>query len=282
MMTRAPHVKANEIRLKRQSHYGSFVLVEGRDDRLFLQQFADSEECRITVANGKKNVVEVVEILEADRFPGIVGIVDADFDHFEGSRLSSDNLVVLETVDLEALLIRSTALDRVLVELGSTKKIAGFGRDVREALVGAAVWIGCLRLHSRRNELRLKFKNLKYSVFVDKRSLTTRNRDLVRAVMNLSQRPDLSLEGTARKIGDICFSLDDPWLVCYGADMVRVLAFGLRQTLGTNRAAAVAPCVVRRYLRLAFQWSDMNNSRLGRDMREWEVRNSGYRVLGPE
>ncbi len=282
MMTRTPQAKANEIRLKRHLHHGSFVLVEGRDDRLFLEQFADSEECRVTVANGKDNVVEVVAILEADRFPGIVGIVDADFDHYEGIESSSENLVVLETVDLEAMLIRSPALDRVLVELGSTNKIAKFGRDVRETLVAAAVRIGCLRLHSRQSELHLKFSKLRYRAFVDKGTLATRDRDLVRAVMNLSGRPDLPLDDIARKIADIRSSLDDPWLLCYGADMVKILAFGLRRTLGTNDARAVAPGVVRQCLRLAFGWSDMNNSRLGRDIRYWEARNPSYRVLGAE
>ena len=38
--------------------------------------------------------------------------------------------------------------------------------------------------------------------------------------------------------------------VCYGADMVEILAQGLRKTLGTNSAQAVAPEVVRRCLRL--------------------------------
>ena len=40
-MKRSPNVRANAIRLKRQEHGGSFLVVEGRDDRLFFEQFVD-------------------------------------------------------------------------------------------------------------------------------------------------------------------------------------------------------------------------------------------------
>ena len=278
-MRRSPTVKANEIRLKRQVHKGCFLVVEGRDDRLFFEQFADRTNCQVTVADGKPNVTDVVAILEADRFPGVVGVVDADFDHFEGNPCSSENLIVLETVDLEALLIRSSALDRVLVELGSGEKIARFGRNVRETLVAAAVWIGCLRLHSQRAELSLKFVGLRYRQCIDVESLTIDLHALVQEVVNRSQRFDLPRQDIAQTISAIHSSVEDHWLVCYGTDMVAILAVGLRKALGTNNAQAVATNVIRRCLRLAFQWSDLNESDLGGDLREWEARNSGFCVL---
>ena len=68
-MTRSPNVRANAIRLRRQEHGGSFLVVEGRDDRLFFEQFVDRRCCWVIVADGKRNVVDVVGILEADGFP---------------------------------------------------------------------------------------------------------------------------------------------------------------------------------------------------------------------
>ena len=68
--------------------------------------------------------------------------------------------------------------------------------------------------------------------------------------------------------------------MCYGADMVEILALGLRRTLGTNSAQAVAPEVVRSCLRLAYHWADLNDSRLGRDLRAWEANNPEFRVFG--
>ena len=278
-MRRRPAVKANEIRLKRQDHRGCFLVVEGRGDRLFFEQFVDRDACSVTVADGKQNVVAVIEILEADHFAGVVGVIDADFDHVEGTERVSDNLITLETVDLEALQIRSFALDRVLVELGSDEKIAQFGKDVRETLLSAALPIGCLRLHSLRTGMNLTFRGLRYAACIDSASLAIDVRSLVREVRNRSQRSDLRCEDVAMTIHSIQHSVGDRWLVCYGADMVAILATGLRSALGTNNAQAVAPDVLGRDLRLAYQWSDLNNSRLARDLREWTARNSGFCVL---
>ena len=62
-MNRSPSVRANSVQLKRQEHGGSFLVVEGRDDRLFFEKFVDREYCWVIVADGKQNVAEVVGIL---------------------------------------------------------------------------------------------------------------------------------------------------------------------------------------------------------------------------
>ena len=279
-MKRSPNVRANAIRLKRQEHGGSFLVVEGRDDRLFFEQFVDRQYCWVIVADGKQNVADVVGILEADGFPGVAGVSDADLDHMEGVRPASDNIILLETVDLEALLIRSPALDRVLVQLGSSNKIAGFGANVRDALLAAALPIGCLRLHSRRSGLNLTFDGLRYGKCIGVASLIIDVFCLIREVKNRSQRSDLRCDDVAGEIDIIQGSVEDRWLVCYGADMVEILALGLRKTLGSNSARAVAPEVVRMGLRLAYDGADLNESRLGRDLRAWAVRNPSFRVLG--
>lgn len=281
MIGRSAIAKANAIRLKRQIHKGCFLVVEGRDDRLFFEQFADSS-CWVITGGGKADVIDVVKVLEADRVPGIVGIVDADFDHVEGHQSPSSNVIVLETVDLEALLVRSAALERVMVELGSKDKVARFNRDVRDELVAGAAWVGCLRLHSLRAELQLKFGGIKYQRFVGKTSLTIDIPFLVQEVLNRSGRHDVVYGDLERAMLSIHETVDDYWSICYGADMVEILAIGLRKALGTHSAGAVKPAIVRRCLRLAFQWSDLVGSGLDRDLREWAGRNAGFVILAPE
>ena len=280
-MRRNPTQKANEIRLKRQLHKGCFVVVEGRDDRLFFKQFVDNSDCSITVANGKEFVIEVISILESESFPGIIGIVDADLDHILGNLSSIDNLVVLETVDLEALLIGSSALDRVLSEWGSAEKIAAFGKDVRETLLTSTVWIGCLRLYSHRDELDLKLQGIRYRSFLDGELLIDVDR-FVQEVLNRSQRPDLSKAGIVEELGSIHRSIENVWLICYGKDMVEILAFGLRSIIGTNNATDVSTDRIMSGLRLSFHRDDMDNSKLGQELYDWEARNKNYRVLKPK
>ncbi len=280
MRRRSPTTKATAIRLKRQLHKGCFLIVEGRDDRLFFKRFVDCGDCRIEVADGKENVVQVVTILETVCFPGVIGVVDADLDHIEGNRPSSDNIIVHETVDLEALLIRSSALDGVLVEWGSARKIAAFGKDIRDILVATAVWIGCLRLYSHREELNLRFQGLEYRKCVNKDSLAIDIEAFVREVMNRSQCPALSCPNIVNDLRSIHRLLvNKPWLICYGKDMVGLLAFGLRSVLGTNKIQDVRPEMIKTYLRLSFDWNDLNRTKLSQDLRAWAARNSGFRVL---
>ena len=218
-------------------------------------------------------------ILDADSFPGAVGVIDADLDRIECYSWQSSNLIVLDTYDLEALLIKSHALERLLVERGSSEKIAGRAKHPREELIDAAVPIGCLRLHSRRSELNLKFDGVRYERFVDRDSLQTNVQDMVREVKNRSQRSDLGYDDTAREIRSIEDTVNDPWLVCCGTDMVAILGIGLRKALGTNNTGAVTPDDLRRCLRLAYEWQELIASRLGRDLREWAERDPGFRVL---
>jgi len=200
MPFRSSTATTNSIRLKRQCHRGCFLVVEGQDDQRFFSKFINPESCQITVANGKEYVIEVVHSLETECFSGIVGIVDADLDHIEGIRQSSNNLITLETVDLEALMIRSEALDSLLSEWASADKMAALGKDIREILIKIAAWTGCLRLYSYRNEYSLKFTKLKYAKCIDRVSLTVNIDDLVQEVLNLSQRPDLSTSDIVKEI----------------------------------------------------------------------------------
>ena len=141
-LPRSAVVIANEIRLRRSQHRGTFVIVEGRDDRLFYERFFDLQQCKFIVADGKAKVCEVIRILDADSFRGVLGIVDADFDLLEEIPVSSLNVIQGDCHDLEATLVRSPALDRVLREFGSEDKIQRFvanaGRDIRHVLLTAA------------------------------------------------------------------------------------------------------------------------------------------------
>ncbi|WP_310429004.1 DUF4435 domain-containing protein, partial [Chamaesiphon sp. VAR_48_metabat_135_sub] len=115
---------ANEIRQQRSTFKGSFLLVEGSTDKVFYERFTDCDRCKLRVVSGKpsskKLVIRVLEILDEDNFPGVLGIVDADFDRCLSPLLDrSPNLILTDTHDLETLIIQSPALDKLLLEFGS-------------------------------------------------------------------------------------------------------------------------------------------------------------------
>jgi hypothetical protein len=279
MIRRRPAVLANEIRMKRSQHLGAFIIVEGKDDRLFSERFFLKETCKIIVADGKGNVCDVVRILDDDGFRGHLGVVDSDFDRIEGRPPLSSNLVSHDLHDLECMLLQSNALELLLGEFGSREKLEGFGHNVRCALLTAAYPIGCLRLHSERTELRLNFQELTYTNCIDSDTLQINRGSLIREVKNRSQRPDIDEGALNEAIKTIEAEELDPWAICAGPDLMGILSLGLRRALGSNKAATIQEEHLQRCLRLAYSNDEFAVSVLRSRLCDWESRNLPYRIL---
>ena len=270
---------ANEIRMTRSQFSGVFLIVEGQDDRLFMQSFISQVTCTIEVAEGKENVCRVITILDEDNFNGALGIVDADFDRIEGSLDRGPNLVMPECHDLIAMLVCSLALDRTLVEFGSRPKLESFGENVLQALIDRALPLGCLRLYSLREELTLRFRGLDYSAWIDRPSFIANTHKLIEEVKNISQRHDLSSGVLAAGVEDLHSSKYDPREMCSGTDLIEILSIGLRGALGNNNAGQVNVERLKSSLRLAYSEQHFWMSSLCKDIKNWQDAKTLFQVL---
>ena len=279
LLHRRPAVIANEIRLKRSQHEGSFLVVEGRDDRLFCERHTDAGRCSLVVAEGKLSVLEVIGILDADGFAGVLGIVDSDYDFLAQTVPTGPNVVTGDSHDLEVALLRSPALDRILVELGSKEKIQSLGVEVRELLFSPAASVGYLRWLSQKENLGLKFHGLNLASCVDRNSLEIDPIKLCRQVKNLSKRPEVDELELHNKMEALRDRHHDKYHVCCGDDVLQILSVGLRKVLGTNSAQIIDVEQLKQKLRLAFEDADFKASVLGAAIRGWESRNTPFRVL---
>lgn len=219
MIMRRPIVIANHVRLSRGHREGTIILVEGRDDRLFLSKFINNQLSKIIVVENKENVMETITILEGENFPGVLGLVDADFDNVTSPPQKRANIVSTSVHDLECVLLRSRCLEAVIAEFGSEDKLNQFDGDVRKRLLQAAKPIGNLRLHSHREGLGLRFDNIRYSRIILRESLETDLDMLADEVRKQSNRLDISrgelIEGV-RAVEELAY---DPWQICVGTDM---------------------------------------------------------------
>jgi len=150
----------------------AFLLVEGSTDERVYKHFIGEDKCQIIVTHSKDNAIKALVILEKDKLLGVLAIVDADFMVLEEMQPSSQNLLLTDMHDLELMIINSPALEKVLVELGSTEKISKlektYKKDIRSLLLESAMPIGYLRWVSLREKLSLKFETLKLDRFIDK------------------------------------------------------------------------------------------------------------------
>ena len=264
-----------ELRMNRMSHDGAFLLLEGKDDVRFWQSRRHSN-CELVDGEGKLNVVGAVRRIDTARIPGALGIVDSDYELPTSPRAESDNLLYTDAHDLECLLCRSSALDKVLAEHGDAAKIRRFehdaGIDVRTALLERALAFGRLRWAARARPA-IELRGMAVPWFVDEDTWTVdgeerlicgtvSDADARAAVrMRLAQLPDA-----------------DPWYVAHGHDMVEILRTGLRRVLGDLPSGTKAKAIAG-LLRAGMSPEALRKTGLGAGVHSWQAANRPYSVL---
>lgn len=170
----------------RVGHAGAFLVVEGVAEMRFWQP-RRYQACELVNGEGKRNVIGGVRRLDTESFGGVLGVVDDDGDSLMGVDVGTRNVVRTDVHDLECLLCRSSALEKVLAEYGDGPKIHRFemnaGTDVRGALLKRALVFGRLRFAAVRDRLDIDNSGIRVQRFVDAGTWTVDGEGLVRAVV---------------------------------------------------------------------------------------------------
>jgi len=274
---------ANQVRMTRTQFAGSFLIVEGSTDGQFYEWFVDPNQCQVVIAHNKANAISALNLLENDSFSGVLVIVDADFDVLTGKYPTSPNIVFTDTHDLETMIIKSPALEKVLGEFGSEEKINQFvqnrGKDVLAVLIECSRSIGYLRWVSLREGLSLTFEGLDFGKFIDKEQLTVGEARLFKTVKDKSGRQDIADSQLKESVQAIRKDDHDPWHVCCGHDLVCVLSIGLCKAIGSWNAGDVKIDVLERSLRLAYERTHFQQTQLYASIQRWEQANTPFAVL---
>ncbi len=235
------------------------------------------------MTHNKSVAVTVLSILEKDKLPGILAIVDADFDLLEGKPPASPNLLFTDGHDLEIMLLQSSAFDHLLAELGSEEKIARFrqkcGKDLRFQLLELAMHIGYLRWISLRENLSLKFEGLDFDKFIDRERLTLDSVKLLRTVQSRSAKTILPDAASQQKIEQLKSDTHDALHICCGHDVIDILALGLRKALGNHNTQTVTRESIEMSLRLAYWPDSFFKTNLYASIKHWEDVNTPFVVL---
>lgn len=285
-----PHDVANQIRMRRSQWAGAFLLVEGGTDARFYGRFVHYES--IVVADGKEQVIQCLRLLVGHAFPGVAAIVDRDeWALGEGAMPEIPGLMCTDDRDLEIMALRSPALGRVLDTYGSEDKLAGLqagGTSAVDILLGAGSELGylrwlCVRDQSRGDRdpatalapdgpLRLKFKKLSFGKFLDRRTLEVDRKRLVRAISDHSRQPlhvqrvEEALDGLRQLASETSV---DPWDLCAGHDLVKILEIGLCSRFGSCQQVTLEK--LDGVLLLAYQDAHFERTLLFAAMQAWST-----------
>lgn len=286
-----------EILMMRTTYAGSFLLIEGVDDSKFWKKHISNEKCSIIICGGKKHVTTAItKLSENNKIAGVLGIVDDDFDSLEGKTLNLPNLITTETHDLECLLLRSRAFDKVLIEYANDKEIKKLeeteGRKIREALLDRGVVFGRLRWLSVRNkwglykdhhdELQKKFEPIKREHVVDKEWTVNETKLLEAVIQELTKLGHLL---TAEELPNLIVSLPqdaDPWKVCNGHELVYLLEIALSGKLATSepkKGGIRRGDEIPKMLRQSIESTEFLATELATKVKIWECDNQPYQIF---
>lgn len=278
---------ANKIRMLRSMQKEhSLLVVEGTTDKRFYGKFVDHTACRIEVALSKENVIDSMMELNRTETPGVLGVVDADYMHLDGTTLEVSGVYVTDTHDIETLILRSSALEDVLAEYADMDRYQNFidrtGLDIRDILLRNGYRVGALRWLALRSAIYLRFDNLDLSSCMSGDTYLINPDLLIQNVIRNSNPDKLrGMENLEVRLESIEQGQYDPWQMSRGHDLVALLLILLKLAIGTKLVNQMNEGQLEGSLRLAFDEVHFQETRLYQSIQAWEQEHAPYQVLRP-
>ena len=262
---------AAEIAMAQTNHRGAYLVLEGPSDELFFRRFV-SKKVYIVQANGRKNVEDAMLIIDTDssyRNTKVLGIIDEDYDWSVNYMVASKNIIKFDPRDLESMLIRSDALDSVLIELGDNSKINSFcndvGNSVRSVLVKKAEFFGRLRIYNQLNS-GVSLKKFKPMQFFNKNDWSYDHGSACKAAVKLGVHTNASQLQTQIDL----INIPSDWHCARGHDLIDILVGGLKSVLGVG--TNISASHVEMLLRQSMSGLDGAGTNLFARISQWELR----------
>jgi hypothetical protein len=274
---------AQEIRIERQVHKGSFLLLEGDNDLRRFSKFTDAVKCSTVNCFGRSNLIGAVQLLYEDGFLGALGLADADFDRLTNTLLVHEGIIFSESHDFDLDCACEAALQRYLEETGDATKCDGAGGPV-----GVAKWvIGSLRPLSI-----LRFVNVK-------EDLGYKLDDINHVRICVPQGDVIDIDLMIEHVSEGRFSAADAKnklrekVVAYmrrdfdlqqltnGHDFFAILGIALRNRLGGRLPPQTFGSEVEMHFRLGYSHEEFGQTQVFRAICDWEDENQPYVILKP-
>jgi hypothetical protein len=252
------------------------LVVEGETDQAVLAELIHSERCETFDAGGKENVLAIRERL-LGRPARALYLIDRDHDHLTGALVVAPDVVVTDENDLDLVLFRSRAFDKVVREMGSQNKVSSLtekGVDLRDLIMKSALPLAYLRLYSRQESVALKFKCLRFG-FVNSKTGEIDIQKLIKAAFDHSKiASKVERDDAAKYISDCLSKEVDPWTYCCGHDVMHLFGVYLQRIIGSATALQTKRDEIEQRMRLAYEAAYFRATSMYQTIRAWEQSHS--------
>ncbi len=278
-----PFDLANDIRMLRNHDNIPIVVFEGGSDNKVYSNFFNKGRFHAVISHGKTNGIGAISILNRENFEGLLAIIDTDFDKLDNRECTSMNILSTDFHDLETMIINSSAFEHNILELADSNKMhllnpSPLDHIIKNCrIIGAFKWLSSVR----QQNLRLTFKEIDFTNFVDINTLEINCEDLIKVVkqnsVNYKSFDEKLLETEILQI--VNNSQIDSWQLCSGHDLVYLFLLSIKHIIGNSIITSLTYELFDSIIRLSYSFLYFNKTKLYSDIVEWEKTNSSYKVL---
>ena len=270
---------AAELRMLRQVHKGSFLVMEGPMDYKRFRKILAEPDCHVVIGFGKTKVVEAVEVLYEDGFEGLLGIVDADFDRILGVEIRHEGIVVSRTHDFDLDFAHTPALGRYFFEVSEEVNLTSFGGTAGflEKCMEALRPLSAMRFANVRENLRYDLSRIDLSQFFNGERI-----DVDRMVEHASSgrfADDASKRALRGRVDYYLTRQLNLAQFTSGHDVCAAIGIALRRILGQRKHETTIRSEVELHLRLALDPDDFSATGVVAAIANWERENYPFRVM---
>ena len=284
----------HQVRSRIHGEGETFVMVEGKTDHVFWEEYRSKQDCTIYPVNGKDRVVDTLGITNKRGSRGVAGVVDADYWLIsEADELGADNLLYDDRCpDMESILLSSPTLKKLLRnELYNydIEKIHELADRLKSEGLRLAMEYGYFRLLNHLNDYGLHCNSICLKEVVDTEALEL-DRTLVASKLT-GDKPGLASDELLRQVEDLRERFPpDNLQLCRGKDVVSIMAHILPTLFKRQFGANLPPDAERAFeekalsirLRSAYEFGYFKQTSLFDCIQKWENTNCPYKILKPE
>ena len=270
---------AQEVRLERKVHKGAFLLLEGSTDIKRLSRFVDDAKCSTVNCYGRLKATKAIELLYDEGFPGVLGLVDADFDRIDGTPPEHEGLIYSVAHDFDMDWITEDIIRKYLDEVGDRQKCESHGsaQAIIDKILLSLKPISVARYFNHTKHISYKLSDIDitkclsgFSVNIDEYV------DLIFENRNASDEMKSAIRGQIT--GGIKQTYDLRQLT-NGHDFICALGVCLRTELGSRRDVHTWSREVEMHIRLLYSDTEFRSSNLYNEICAWTTDNPKYTIL---
>ena len=235
-----------------------YLVVEGQSDKNFWEHLQQEglKKRQIRVANkkqcsgNKEYVKRVIAIMNQRNRKNVIGIIDLDYDFVQNNIEYIDNLYYYRYIDLENILVQSSAFSEVNALISSSKKKLR-DDDLKDILYEKSYILGILRLVNDIEKYNFSFEEVDYKKLLDYDKEKFLQYFLSKMNLKKVQRSEV-----CSKIEELIKREYDYKYICNGHDLLGILSQLTKKKISNDNPIQYTEEIIEKMLVLGYRKMD--------------------------